>query len=181
MMITCLVMGSISHMQSAWLNNTDIAASSYTSSVVVAMCFCFVSIFAASWGPMAFVYCSEMFPLKHRSRCLGLTTTANWVGNYFVAQLTPVMLSTFGFSTFYVFAFFSLLCLALGLWLPETKGLMLERVGDLFDAKFGKLEDLGREGGYGGVHDMAAAAKLQSYGAVGGQPSKKSGQPSKDQ
>jgi len=169
MMITCLMMGSVSLTQSAGLNKTDIAASSYTSSVVVAMCFCFVSIFATSWGPMAWVYCSEMFPLKHRSRCLGLTTTANWVGNYFIAQLTPVMLSTFGFSTFYVFAFFSWLCLSLGLWLPETKGLMLERVGELFDAKFGVLEDLGGKGGYGGKHDMAAAT-AGSYGAVGGQP-----------
>merc|ERR1712194_134478 len=95
-----------------------------------------------------------------------------------VAQLTPVMLSTIGFRTFYVFAFFSWLCLALGLWLPETKGLMLENVGELFDAKFGILEDLGGEGGYGGLHDKAAAT-AESYGAVGGQPSKKSGQFSK--
>jgi len=103
---------------------------------IVAMIFLFVLNFAYGWGPMVWVYNSEIFPLRHRSWCVAATACANWVGNYAIAQLTPVLLGGLGFGTFYVFAMFTLLALALALWLPETKGVMLEHIDEIFDQKF---------------------------------------------
>lgn len=134
MFVACSLMGIIGHLAAeAADDETTMSAGAYAT---VAMIFLFVFSFAASWGPVAWVYCAEMFPLKHRSRCIGLSTTANWVGNYIIAQITPLLFDSLGFGTFFVFAFFSLLALCLACWLPETKGVVLERIDELFDGKF---------------------------------------------
>eukprot|EP00415_Alexandrium_ostenfeldii_P000590 UN0590 len=78
-----------------------------------------------------------MFPLRSRSRCVGLTTMSNWVGVYIVSQFTPVLLDALGFGTFLLFSLGSLLALSLALWLPETKGEVLEHIDQLFDRKVG--------------------------------------------
>jgi MFS family permease len=51
----------------------------------VAAIFFFVFSFAYGWGPIAWVYCSEMFPTKYRAKANGLTTMANWIGNFLVS------------------------------------------------------------------------------------------------
>jgi sugar porter (SP) family MFS transporter len=142
MMMSCLAMGSVGFFPGGSAATTTGSDSTEKlgqerSFAVVFMAFLFVINFAYSWGPAVWVYVAEIFPLKHRGRCLGVTTMSNWVGNYAVAQFTPVMLSTMGLSTFFVFAVFCGMCLGLAIWIPETKGVVLERVGELFDAKFG--------------------------------------------
>ncbi|CAE7242545.1 unc-43 [Symbiodinium microadriaticum] len=47
--------------------------------VTVSMVFTFVINFAYGWGPMVWVYCAEMFPLRSRSRCVGVTTMSSWI------------------------------------------------------------------------------------------------------
>ncbi|CAJ1384442.1 unnamed protein product [Effrenium voratum] len=84
------------------------------------------------------VYCAEIFPLQHRSKCVGLTTMSNWLGNFLIAQVSPVLLESLGFGSFFVFGFFSLAALLLACWLPETKGIALEDIQSLFDQKFGE-------------------------------------------
>merc|ERR1712032_447345 len=71
---------------------------------IAAMILTFVASFACSWGPVVWCYCCEIFPLKYRGCCVGVTTTTNWIGNYLIAQFTPVLLDTWGFGTFFIFA-----------------------------------------------------------------------------
>merc|ERR1712224_676267 len=97
----------------------------------------FVINFAYSWGPMVWVYCAEIFPLRSRARCVGVTTTANWVGNFFIAQFTPSLLDWLGFGTFFLFGFFSFTALLVAVWIPETKGIPLEKIAALFDTRLG--------------------------------------------
>ncbi|OLP99696.1 putative glucose transporter rco-3 [Symbiodinium microadriaticum] len=118
-------------------NNTDVGAGKYGSYVVVSMVFFFVANFAYGWGPIVWVYSSEMFPLRYRSQCMAAGVCASWIANYAIAQGTPVLLGKLGFFTFYFFAVFALAALLLAQWLPETKGVMLEHVQRLFDEKFG--------------------------------------------
>jgi len=103
---------------------------------VVAM-FVFISAFAFGWGPVAWVYCAEIFPLRLRSMAIGTTTCTCWVGNYFIAHFTPVLLEAFHFWTFLIFAFFCGLGVLLAMWLPETKGVSLEDIPKLFEPKLG--------------------------------------------
>mmetsp|Transcript_73957 Transcript_73957/g.178899 ORF Transcript_73957/g.178899 Transcript_73957/m.178899 type:complete len:512 (-) Transcript_73957:210-1745(-) len=99
--------------------------------------FFFTLNFTYSWGPTTWVYCAEIFPLKVRGRCVGLTTMAEWTGVFLVNQFTPMLLSAIDFRAFFVFGAFSLAAVALALWLPETKGVSLEHMGQVFDAKLG--------------------------------------------
>jgi len=97
--------------------------------------FVFIGSFAFGWGPVAWVYCAEIFPLRLRSMALGVVTCTCWTGNYLVAHFTPVMLEMLHFWTFLVFAFFCGLALLLSSWLPETRGVPLESIPQLFEAK----------------------------------------------
>jgi len=120
--------------------------------IMAGMVFVFTCNFSYGWGPMVWVYCAEIFPLRFRGICVGITTTANWVGNYVIAQFTPLLLGAIGFNTFFIFGAFSLIAAALGFWLPETKGVSLEHIGKLFDEKFGNAP----------IHD----SEVDMYGSV---------------
>jgi sugar porter (SP) family MFS transporter len=103
--------------------------------------FLFISAFACGWGPVAWVYCAEMFPLQMRSLALGVTTCSCWIGNYLIAHFTPVLLEMLHFWTFIIFAFFCGLGVMLSLWLPETQGVSLEDMPKLFGTKLGAKFD----------------------------------------
>lgn len=45
-----------------------IAPHKATSFITIHSVFLFVAAFAATWGPIVWTYCSEIFPQKHRSR-----------------------------------------------------------------------------------------------------------------
>merc|ERR1711874_954044 len=94
--------------------------------------FYFVFNFAYGFGPIVWVYVAEIFPLRYRARANGVCTMANWVGNFAIAQGTPMLLGSMEFGTFFIFAFFCFLGTLVSLWIPETKGVPLELVGQLF-------------------------------------------------
>jgi len=126
--------------------------------------FVFIGSFAFGWGPVAWVYCAEIFPLRLRSMALGVVTCTCWTGNYLVAYFTPVMLEMLHFWTFLIFAFFCGLGLLLSLWLPETRGVPLESIPQLFEAKVDARMDecqsplepsKGKSAGNGGYSSMS--------------------------
>lgn len=136
-----IIMGTVGNPALSQTSGDELASeSTFASKVIMACVIMFVVNFAATWGAIVWVYTAEIFPLKHRSRCMGMTTTAIWSGNYILAQFTPMLLESIGFSTFYIFAIFSFIGLLVALWIPETKGVLLEHINRLFDEKFG-VED----------------------------------------
>ncbi|MDQ4492279.1 sugar porter family MFS transporter [Sinomonas sp. ASV486] len=88
----------------------------------------FVISFAATWGPVMWVVLGEVFPNKMRGLALGVATAFNWIFNFVVTLLFPVLSQSLGLGVVYGgFAFFA----ALSFWfvkalLPEAKGLELE-------------------------------------------------------
>merc|ERR1719188_131647 len=110
------------------------SVSNETAGWVIALsAFFFVFNFAFGFGPIVWVYCAEIFPLRYRARALGVTTVGNWVGNFIIAQFTPMLLDGIQFSTFFVFGFFCVVGVFLSSWLPETKGVRMEKIQELFD------------------------------------------------
>merc|ERR1712060_112867 len=101
--------------------------------VIAISAFFFVANFAFGFGPIVWVYCAEIFPLRYRARSLGITTVANWAGNFLIAQFTPMLLDAVQFNTFFVFGVFCVMGVLLSAWLPETKGVRMERIQQLFD------------------------------------------------
>jgi SP family sugar:H+ symporter-like MFS transporter len=88
----------------------------------------FVIFFAATWGPVMWVVLGEMFPNKIRGLGLGIATAFNWIFNFLVTLLFPILSQAVGLG--FVYAGFALFA-ALSFWfvkalLPEAKGLELE-------------------------------------------------------
>lgn len=109
----------------------------FAAYLIVACIFVFIFSFAYGWGPIAWVYCAEIFPLEYRSFAMGLTTCSCWLGNYVVAHFTPILLDLMHFWTFILYGGFCVICVALALWLPETRSVPLEIMHPLFEAKVG--------------------------------------------
>lgn len=96
----------------------------------------FIFNFGYGWGPVVWTYCAEMFPMKYRTKAVGLTTDANWIGNIGIAFLPPIMLKRMGFNMFWVFAVINLFGFWLGKSLPETKDKSLEEINIMFEKWF---------------------------------------------
>jgi len=97
----------------------------------------FIFSFGYGWGPVVWTYCAEMFPMKYRTKAVGATTDANWVGNMFIAFAPPLLLGSIGFHTFWIFAGINLLGFLLATALPETKDKSLEEVQLTFELWLG--------------------------------------------
>lgn len=124
---------------------TDAASIPLTPKVLL-----FISIivyifgFAVSWGPVAWLVCSEIFPIKGREIGMTITTIVNWTFAGIVMAKSLVIMQDFGnASIFYIFAVFCVLAiLFVKFFVPETKGVTLEEIE--FNLKAGKkLKDLG--------------------------------------
>lgn len=93
----------------------------------------FVIGFAYSWGPVVWVYCSEMFPLRERGKATGLTTFANWTCTTIVGALFPAAASA---SLTGCFAFFAgiVFCsiFLVYFFLPETANKTILEIDEEF-------------------------------------------------
>ncbi|KAK4054713.1 hypothetical protein OIV83_000637 [Microbotryomycetes sp. JL201] len=95
---------------------------------VYAVAFCF------SYAGIPWIYCSEIFPLRIRSFNVAITTFTHWAFNLCIAKSVPYMIANIKYGTYFVFA----AMLTLGfIWtyffLPETKGVALEDMDELFN------------------------------------------------
>jgi len=104
--------------------------------VVVVMIIGYMFSFGVSWGFGAWLYISEVMPLRVRGKAVGLCTAVNWgPANVLSAFITPAMIAGpmgpggtllfFGVISAFVVPF-ALLCL------PETRGRSLEEITPMF-------------------------------------------------
>ena len=89
----------------------------------------FIASFAASQGAVIWVYLSEIFPTAVRARGQSVGSASHWIMNAVIATLFPTVAT---YSRSLPFAFFSAMMVLQLLfvlrYLPETKGLPLERI-----------------------------------------------------
>jgi sugar porter (SP) family MFS transporter len=105
-------------------------------SIIVVFCALYVINFAYSWGPIGWVVPAEIFPMDLRDKGMALTTTGNWLSNFAVGKVTPILIRPQNFNLWGTFLFFGAWCTIMGLFVllfvPETKGTALELVDRLF-------------------------------------------------
>ena len=96
----------------------------------IAMLLMFIIGFAMSAGPLIWVLCSEIQPLKGRDFGITCSTATNWIANMIVGATFLTMLQNLGnANTFWVYAGLNVLFILLTLWLvPETKHVSLEHI-----------------------------------------------------
>ena len=98
--------------------------------LAIAVLLCFITGFAFSAGPLIWVLCSEVQPLKGRDFGISASTFTNWAANFVVGVTFLTLLNTLGNAeTFWLYAGFNGLVFLITLMLvPETKGISLEAI-----------------------------------------------------
>ncbi|KAF1947606.1 quinate permease [Clathrospora elynae] len=113
--------------------NTSSGTVSSASIAMVAMIYLYVIGYSASWGPVPWVYLSEIFPTRLRSYGVGMGAATQWLFNFVITRITPSAVNHIGWRTFLMFGIF---CLAMGvfstIFIKETKGKSLEEIDILF-------------------------------------------------
>ncbi len=96
----------------------------------VVMLLIFIVGFAMSAGPLIWILCSEVQPLQGRDFGIGVSTVANWVGNFIVGATFLSLLNHFGHAnTFWLYSGLNVLFILITFALiPETKGVTLEHI-----------------------------------------------------
>jgi SP family sugar:H+ symporter-like MFS transporter len=98
----------------------------------------FIVSFSSTWGPVVWVYQSEIFPQRVRAKATGMATLSNWVWNAVVAKSNPYIQNAINAK---VYLIYGTMCVIMGIYsyafVPETMGKTLEEMDDLFggDAK----------------------------------------------
>ena len=105
------------------------------SRVVVAFSYLAVCTFATSWGPVSWTYPSEIYPNQVRAKAVSLATASNWIWNTALAFAVPPLLDNIKWRMYMIFGVFNYLAfIHMFLLAPETKGIPLEEMDDIFDS-----------------------------------------------
>ncbi|KAF2846212.1 general substrate transporter [Plenodomus tracheiphilus IPT5] len=103
--------------------------------------FTYIAFFAATWLPLPWLYPAEVNPIKTRGKANAVSTCTNWLFNFVVVMITPIMISNIGWGTYLFFAVVNACFLPfIYFFYPETKQRSLEEI-DLIFAK-GHLENM---------------------------------------
>ncbi|ODQ79587.1 hypothetical protein BABINDRAFT_161972 [Babjeviella inositovora NRRL Y-12698] len=90
--------------------------------------------FGYSWGPIGWLYPAEIYPLSIRAKGVSLSTACNWLFNFIVGQMTPILQETISWRLYLIPGVCCLVsAVVVFRYFPETKGVDLEEVGSLFD------------------------------------------------
>ena len=102
--------------------------------VTAVICF-FISAFAWSWGPLGWLVPTEVQPLETRSTGVALSTCVNLTFTFVMGQAFLSMLCGLKWGIFLLFgACVVFMTLFVFFLLPDTRGVPLEEVGDLWRA-----------------------------------------------
>ncbi|RLN86318.1 hypothetical protein BBJ28_00025462, partial [Nothophytophthora sp. Chile5] len=124
-------------------NTENSGCSAGAGYVIIAATAFFVFNFAISWGPVCWIYPTEIFPMHVRACAVSVSTMTNWAMGALmigVPKLFPY-LNVNG-----VFFLFAVLCAVCGVFVyctcPETKGILLEEIEALFDRSVATTKEL---------------------------------------
>ncbi|KAK0659860.1 High-affinity glucose transporter [Lasiodiplodia hormozganensis] len=101
---------------------------------IIACSYIFVGVYGLTWAPAAWIYCSEVFPLRWRAKGVGLSAATNWIFNFALAYFVPPAFENIVWRTYIIFGVF---CFAstihVFLAFPETAGKTLEEIDAVFE------------------------------------------------
>jgi sugar porter (SP) family MFS transporter len=117
------------------VNGKTVVTNSGATYSVIVFVYVFVAGFAFSWGPIAWIYPSEIFPLNIRAKGVALATASNWLFNFIIGQVSPLLMESIGFGLYIIFAIFcAIMIVSIYFLFPETKGKTLEMMDEVFGA-----------------------------------------------
>ncbi|WP_421081159.1 sugar porter family MFS transporter [Serratia fonticola] len=123
-LVMAIGMGTLGTMMNIGMNSP---AAQYFAILMLLM---FIVGFAMSAGPLIWVLCSEIQPLKGRDFGITCSTAVNWIANMIVGATFLTMLNSLGSAhTFWIYAGLNLVFIFITIALiPETKNISLEHI-----------------------------------------------------
>jgi hypothetical protein len=107
-----------------------------SGNAVLAFICIFIFHFAISWGPIAWLIPTEIYPVRVRGNGVAMATFADWIANFMISKTVNNMLQPNSFGPGGVFAFFASWAVVMSIWtflfVRETKGVILERMDLLY-------------------------------------------------
>ncbi|KAG9664497.1 general substrate transporter, partial [Aureobasidium melanogenum] len=136
------------------VKGADIPGAGYMALICI---YLFAGFFQCGWGPVPWIYVSEIPTARLRGVNVALGAATQWLFNLVVARAVPNMLATMGKAGYGTFLFFAAACFLsfffAWFFIPETKGLSLEKMDDLF----GTTELNKKMDDEEGAHDVSPA------------------------
>ncbi|KAL8916570.1 MAG: hypothetical protein Q9208_008441 [Pyrenodesmia sp. 3 TL-2023] len=95
--------------------------------------FTYIASFGATWLPLPWLYPAEISPIKTRAKANALSTCSNWLFNFLIVMITPIMIARIGWGTYLFFAVANA-CFVPVIYVtyPETKRRSLEEIDIIF-------------------------------------------------
>ncbi|KAF5371317.1 hypothetical protein D9758_004206 [Tetrapyrgos nigripes] len=113
----------------------------------------YTGFFGASWGPVSWTVISEVFPLSTRAHGVAIGASTNWITNFAVSIIVPIMLEHITYGTYLFFLMFMLMGIGYAIWiLPETYGKSLEEMDLVFGSGEAQAEAARMERILRGLH-----------------------------
>ncbi|PTB68750.1 hypothetical protein BBK36DRAFT_1166641 [Trichoderma citrinoviride] len=111
-----------------------------STTILIVFCSLNIFFFASSWGPVAWVVTSEIYPLKVRAKSMSISTFSNWVLNFGIGYSTPFMVGSgpgtagFGTKIFFIWGAFCILAVFF-VWamVYETSKISLEQIDEMYE------------------------------------------------
>ncbi|CAI5758806.1 unnamed protein product [Candida verbasci] len=107
---------------------------SFTPTIVAILVIIFNASFGFGFGPIPFLLAGESFPLSVRSKGVSLAVSCNWLSNFIVGLLAPILRQLIQWAM-YLFPATSCIIsvVVVIIFYPETKGVELEDIDQIFD------------------------------------------------
>lgn len=117
--------------------------STNTIAMHAAVVFMFIFHFSmiVGFGGIPFLYASEVAPLSLRTTINGIGSSIYWALSVLIAEVTPIAFNAIGWKYFLIFACLNCAMIpVVYLFFPETAGLSLEDVDEVFIISKGWLD-----------------------------------------
>ncbi|KAG7664932.1 uncharacterized protein J8A68_001518 [[Candida] subhashii] len=107
---------------------------SYTPSLVAILVITYNAGFGYSWGPIGFLIPPEVYPLSVRAKGVSLAVSTNWLSNFVVGLLAPILKEDIGWKMYLYPAVSCIISIfVVMMFYPETKGIELEEIEIVFE------------------------------------------------
>ena len=100
----------------------------------------FIAFFSMTWGPVAAVVISELYPPGIKVKAMSVCGSSSWIFSFTIALVIPTLTSKIGFALGGVFALFTFLSIFFVHYLvPETKNVSSTRLDRCYETNPGRF------------------------------------------
>ncbi|KAJ3129809.1 hypothetical protein HK100_008396 [Physocladia obscura] len=113
----------------------DNAANKEDKSLGIALAcilFAFIFFYKPTWGATTWIYTGEIFPIVVRAQAVSIAIQTQNIASLILGQVFPIMFTACQFNVFFFFMGINLLLAIAVSFYPETRGVSLEEIDQLF-------------------------------------------------